>query len=182
MNIDDLMSQVPVDSLAAQLGVAPEEAEQAARQALPALLAGMNANAQDPGGAKSLEEAVQQHDGSVLDGGIDFGKVDTADGEKIVGHVFGDNTDSVINQLGGKSGGSGMMAKLLPILAPIVMAWLAKQFMGGGKAGAGGGASGGGGIGDILGGLLGGGGAGGAGGAGGIEDILGGLLGGGRKA
>jgi hypothetical protein len=51
-----------MDQLAAQLGVDPATAEQATRQALPALLAGMDANVQDPDGAASLANAVQQHD------------------------------------------------------------------------------------------------------------------------
>jgi len=59
-----------IDQLARQLGVDKKVAEQAARQALPALLGGMQANAQDPGGAASLAKAVDEHDSSLLDGGV----------------------------------------------------------------------------------------------------------------
>ena len=102
------------------------------RQAVPALLGGMEANAQDPGGAASLEKALGQHAGSPFEG-LDLGQVDTADGEKIVGNIFGDNSEQVINKLGGDSGGSGMMQKLLPILAPIVLSMLAGKFLGQGQ-------------------------------------------------
>jgi hypothetical protein len=61
-SIDEVLSAIPMDQLAAQLGVDPATAEQATRQALPALLAGMDANVQDPDGAASLANAVQQHD------------------------------------------------------------------------------------------------------------------------
>lgn len=200
-NIDDLMGQIPIGELASQLGVSEAEAEQAVRAALPALVGGMQVNAQDPAGAASLQRALGQHDGSLLAGGVDLGQVDTDDGAKIVRNIFGDNEDAVVNQLGGLGGlGGGMISKLLPMLAPLLMSFLGKSFGGGDKpapsapssgsssSGMGPGAAtpaakeeegGGGGLGDILGGLLGGGG--GGGGLGGLGDVLGGLLGGGKK-
>ena len=200
---DEILSQIPLDQLAQRLGVDEATAEQAVRQAVPALLGGMEANARDPGGAASLEKALGQHAGSSLQG-LDLGSIDTADGEAIVGNVFGDNSEQVINKLGEQGGGSGIMQKLLPILAPIVLSMLAGKFLGQGQAGRGqdlgpvpsGGGTGGledligsatgagglaGGIGDLLGGLLG-----GSEGSGGssdvIGDLLGGLLGGGSKS
>lgn len=168
--IDDLLAQIPMDQLARQLGVAPDEAEGLTRQALPALLGGMEANARERRGETSLSEAVGQHQDDLLDGGVDLDRVDTDDGQKIVRHVFGDNHDEVISRLGG-GGKESTMSSLLPLLAPIVMSFLAKKAGGGSGAG-----STGGGIGDLLGGLLGGG-----SGGGGIDDLVGGLLGGGRK-
>ena len=73
-----------MSQLAQQLGVDEQTARQAAQQALPAMLSGMQANAQDPAGAASLSEALGQHDDNLLDGGIDFSQIDTADGDKIV--------------------------------------------------------------------------------------------------
>ena len=110
---DEILSQIPLDQLAQRLGVDEATAEQAVRQAVPALLGGMEANARDPGGAASLEKALGQHAGSPL-GGLDLGSIDTADGEAIVGNVFGDNSDQVINKLGEQGGGSGIMQKLAP--------------------------------------------------------------------
>ncbi|MGH3667212.1 MAG: DUF937 domain-containing protein [Acidimicrobiia bacterium] len=198
---DEILSQIPLDQLAQRLGVDEATAEQAVRQAVPALLGGMEANARDPGGAASLEKALGQHAGSPLEG-LDLGSIDTADGEAIVGNVFGDNSDQVINKLGEQGGGSGIMQKLLPILAPIILNLLAGRFLGQGQAngqdqgstssgestggledliGGGTGGGGSGGIGDLLGGLLG-----GSGGSDGssdvIGDLLGGLLGGGTKS
>ncbi len=174
MDIDELVSQLPIDQLAAQLGADPEEVKRASRQSVGALVGGMQANAKDPGGAASLTEALGQHSGDALDGLTDVGRIDADDGDKIVGHVFGDQRDAVVSQLGG-SGGGGIFAKLLPMLAPLVMGWLAKSMSGGGGREAPGGDAGGGGLGDMLGGLVGG----GEGGAGGLSDMLGGLLGGG---
>ena len=179
-DIDELLSQIPMSQLAAQLGVDEQTAEQATRNALPALLGGMRANAQDPGGAASLQAAVGQHDANLVDGQVDLRQVDANDGQKIVGHVFGEQKDQVVNQLAGVNTaiGGGLMNKLLPLLAPLVMSWLAKKMSGAGANNENGPSQGG--LGDLLGGLLGGGS--GGGGLGGLGDLLGGLLGGGRKS
>jgi hypothetical protein len=86
-DIDDLLAQIPMEQVARQLGVDEQTAERAARQALPALLAGMHANAQDPAGVASLANALGQHDDALLDGGVNLERVDTNDGDKIVGNV-----------------------------------------------------------------------------------------------
>ncbi|MFC7659364.1 DUF937 domain-containing protein [Pseudonocardia benzenivorans] len=136
--VDEILSQIPLRDLAAQLGTDEATAEQAARQALPALLGGMQANTDDPGGASSFARAVDQHSSSLIDGGVNLDEVDTDDGRKIVSHVFGANQDQVVNQLSlGGAGGSGLIGKLLPLLAPIVMSYLAKKLGGGTAAGGG---------------------------------------------
>jgi hypothetical protein len=184
--VDEILARIPIGDLAARLGVDEPTAETAARQAIPALLGGIQANTDDPGGASSFAGAVRQHDAGLVDGGVDLGQVDTADGDKIVGHVFGPQRDQVVHTLGGigGAGGKDLVAELLPILAPIVMSWLSAKLSGraAGPAAAGGG------MGDLLGGVLGsvlggaGGGGGNSGGAGGgLGDLLGGLLGGGRR-
>lgn len=224
--IQELMAQLPVARIARQAGVDEADARRAIQSVLPALVGGMQANAQDEAGAASLERALGQHAGA-LDARLD-GDVDADDGERIVRNVFGGQTDQVAAALGGASGGGAMgdiVRRILPIVAPIVLAWLAQRlFSGGGQAptqpsgggaalptrrdnpfaNSGGGAggtlpttsgrtpspspqaqqrqSGGGGLGDLLGGILGGGG-GGQQQAGGnvLGDLLGGLLGGGRR-
>jgi hypothetical protein len=175
--IDEIVGQIPMDRLASQLGVDPQTAEAATREAVPALLGGMQANAQDPQGAASLAEALGQHENDLLDGGVDLAQVNPDDGGKIVGHVFGANQEQVVNQLGGLggSGGSSVIGKLLPMLAPVVMAYLAKQFtQKTSSAAAPASGSGTPDLGGLLGSLLGGGG-------GSITDMLGGLLGAGRR-
>ncbi|WP_068493532.1 DUF937 domain-containing protein [Pseudoclavibacter helvolus] len=185
-DISELLALVPVNDIAGQLGVDPQTAEQGIKAALPALLGGLQANAADPAGAASLEHALEKKDTGLVDGRVSLADIDTTDGEKIVKNVFGGNTDQVAAALGSAPGGqtSGLVQKLLPILAPIVLAWLAKKFLGGqqGAAPSAGASTGGAGLEDLLGGILGGaaGGSGAAGGAagGGLGDILGGILGG----
>ncbi|GGF03941.1 DUF937 domain-containing protein [Mycetocola zhadangensis] len=196
-SLDDLLGRLPIADIAARLGVDEATASAAVEQALPALVSGLEANAQDAGGAASLEEAVSQHSPALVEGGIDLEEVDPADGEKIVSHIFGEHKDQVVATLSSGTTqpasftGGSVVGKLLPILAPIVLSYLAKQFserkqstetaqptepmqsrvpkptpekeQGG--------------LGGILGGLLGGGSS-DSGSSGGIGEILGGLLGG----
>jgi len=177
---DEIMANIPIAQLAAQLGVDEVTAEAATRQAIPTLLGGLQANAEDPAGAASLAGALGDHPSDLVDGGVDLEQVDTEDGQKIVGNIFGPNTGQVAQTLGANLGQqSGLIQKLLPILAPIVLAYLSKRLTGSGQGGSGNVLT------DLLGGMLGGGAASQAdadrSGGGSILDMLGGLLGGGRR-
>jgi hypothetical protein len=170
---DEILANIPLAQLAGQLGVDEATAEAATRQAIPALLGGLQANAQDPAGAASLAGALGNHSSALVDGGVNLDDVDTADGEKIVGNIFGPNTTQVAQTLSNNVGQqSGLIQRLLPILAPIVMAYIAKRLTGGGGQG---------GAGDLLGSILGGAGAGQGGGGNPLNDVLGNMLGGGRQ-
>ena len=192
--IDDIVAQLPMADLAGQVGSDRHTTESAVRQVLPALLGGLQANAQDPAGAASLAGALGQHSPDLVEGGVDLGQVDRSEGSKIVSNIFGGQSEQVAQTLGGSLGGqTGLVEKLLPLLAPVVLSYLTKRLGGQDQA-----AAGGGGLADVLGGLLGGqpqgGGASGLGGllggllgggqagsSGGLGDVLGGLLGGGRR-
>lgn len=136
--IDQLMNAIPTRQLAEMVGEDEATTRQAVEAALPALLGGLSANAERADGARSLLDALGQHQDGLADD-VRVDSIDTGDGEKIVGHVFGSNTDAVVNQLGGLGGGqsSALVRKLLPLLAPIVLSWLAKQ-VGGALGGQGG--------------------------------------------
>lgn len=153
--IEDLFSRIPVDQIAGMLGVDAEQVQQAAGKAVPALVEGMQANAQDPAGAASLERALSQHGGE-LDGELDAATIDTDDGAKIVKNVFGDNVDGVAHALSGGAGAS-LIQKVLPMVAPLVMGFLSKQASGGAANAAAPQGDGGIDVGSLLGGLLGGG-------------------------
>ena len=189
--VDEILTDIPMDQLASLLGVDEATAEQATRQAIPALLGGMQANAEDPAGAASLAGALGDHPSDLIDGGVDLDQVDADDGEKIVGNVFGTNQDQVAQTLGGNLGGQGGLIKqLLPILAPIVLAYLSKRLMGQGQGGSqndpfGGTTGSSNPLNDMLNSMLGGraaaGGSAGQSAAGSILDMLGGMLGAGRR-
>jgi hypothetical protein len=190
--LDDLFDSIPVGDIAKRLGVEEDVARAAVRTAVPGLVFGIKANADDPKGAESLQKALGKHRGRpVARRSVD--EIDTDDGDRIVSNIFGEHRPNVTRALADSEpkADSSLIAKVLPMIAPIVMAWLARQ-AGGGAAGGAGGAGGGGplgGLGGLLGGLLGGGGdakSGGSGGGlgglpGGLGDALGGLLGGGKR-
>ena len=193
---DEIIADLPMAELAQQLGTDEATAEQAVRSALPALFGGLQTNvATDDAGPQSLAQALTQHSNpQFFEGGIDLNQVDTSDGEAIVRHIFANSPEQAQVLQASSAGGAGgdLLKKLLPILAPIVMAYIAKKLNMGGQQGqatssgqAGSAQQGGlGGLGDLLGPILGGlfGGAGAAGSTGsaggGFGDILGQILGG----
>ncbi|MFC6153522.1 DUF937 domain-containing protein [Nocardioides yefusunii] len=177
--LDDLVSRLSIPDLAARLGSDPAKTREAVTVALHALLGGMSANVHDPAGEASLARAVAQH--PPLDA-VTVGDVDPTDGEAITQHVFGDAREQVVQRLGGINGlDKGLVTKLLPILAPLVMSYLAKRV--GGAAAGNSAASGGGVLGQVLQSALRGAESSGASGgpAPSILDVLGGLLGSGRR-
>ena len=193
--LDELYAQIPVQDIANKIGADEGEVNNAIRTLVPALVGGLAENvAADQIDSSDLESAVAQQGASgLLDGGVTVDQVDAKQGDQYVAKIFGGNdTGQVASALsGGGAGNSDLIQKLLPILAPIVLAYIGKRLTGG-QAQQVPGQTGGGGLGDVLGSILGGGAAPGGnnplgsilgsvlGGdkAGGLGDILGGLLGG----
>lgn len=169
----ELLSALPLDDIARHLGTDPETARAAATAAIPALVGGMRANAADPAGKASLIGALSQHDPRLVEGGVSLADVDVQDGERVVRNVFGSASNDVATRLGASQGvGASLFQKLLPLLAPIVLSYLTNRVLGNAGAGRSAPASGQGGLGDLLGGILGG------GQGGGLGDLLGSVLGG----
>ncbi|HKP40036.1 DUF937 domain-containing protein [Mycobacterium sp.] len=193
-DLDELFNQIPTQEIATKLGADEAEVTSAVQTLVPVLVGGLQQNAQDPDAASKIESAANNHAASgLLDGGVSVDQVDEADGSKAVARIFGGNdTNQVASALAsGGAGNSDLIKKLLPILAPIVLAYIGKQLTKGQAPAEPQGQPGGGGLGDVLGSILGGSGGGGnnplgsilgsvlggnQGGA--LGDILGGLLGG----
>jgi hypothetical protein len=190
-DLSALLKQIPVGDIAKQLGIDESVAEAAVQQIVPGLVAGLAANAEDPAGAASLTKALSHDRGGVHKKKV--ADIDTEDGRKIVKNVYGDKQDAVATKLAAsatKASSAGdvtqdIIKQILPIVAPIVLAWLAEQFLGGKKEEpAKEETSTGGALGDLLGGLLGGGSSSSSSSNSTgdlIGGILGGLLGGGKK-
>ena len=200
--LEDLYNQIPVADIASKLGADQGEVNQAIQTLVPTLLGSIQHNvvAEDIDSSK-LESAIAAEGASgLIDGGVNVDDVDTGQGEQFVARIFGGNdTNQVASALAGTGAGGGdLIKRLLPILAPIVLAYIGKQFAGKQADGASTQAApSGGGLGDLLGGILGGATGGGGGGnnplgsilgsvlggkqGGAIGDILGGLLGGGKR-
>lgn len=132
---DDVYSQLegaPLRQMAQQLGIGPAQMAGAVSAALPLLLGALGRNASQPQGAEALFGALQKDHagmdignvlGAVLGGGAGQG-----DGGKILGHVFGGRQPRAEQALGQATGlGGDRAGMLLKMLAPIVLAYLAKR-------------------------------------------------------
>jgi len=185
--LDDLFAEIPVQDIASKLGVDEGEVNTAIRTLVPALVGGVQHNvAADDIDSSNLESAVHTQAASgLLDGGVSVDQVDEQEGNKLVANIFGGNdSGQVASALAGTgAGGSDLIKKLLPILAPIVLAYIGKQLTKGSgtaaPADAQPQAASSGGLGDILGSILGGASGGGGGGNNPLGSILGSVLGGG---
>ena len=122
-----------IDQIARTIGADRQQTQTAIGAALPALLTGLNRNTNSTEGAQNLANVLEKdHDGSLLDnlGGFLSGQMSgrQTDGGGILGHVLGGQRPQVEQGVAQASGlDMGQIAKLLPLLAPIVMAALGRQ-------------------------------------------------------
>jgi hypothetical protein len=131
---DDLLNQLqgqPLAQIGQQLGLSPSQASGAVSAALPLLLGALGRNAGQPQGAQALYGALER-DHASLDIGSVLGSVlgggGGGAGGQILGHIFGARQQGAAQGLGAATGlGSNQAGTLLQVLAPIVMAYLAKQ-------------------------------------------------------
>ncbi|HEY0662451.1 MAG TPA: DUF937 domain-containing protein [Lysobacter sp.] len=137
---DDLLNQLQGPQLAQigqQLGLSESQASGAVSAALPLLIGALGRNAGQPQGAEALFGALQR-DHAGLDIGSVLGSVlgGGGQGTQILGHIFGDRQETAVQGLGNAVGlGSNQASGLLKMLAPIVLAYLAKRmFAQGGNA------------------------------------------------
>jgi hypothetical protein len=125
----DKLSGGAVSQISRQIGTDEQTTNSAVNAAIPVLISAMAGNAAQRGGAESLNNALQQHDGSVLDdvSGYFNAGGNTDDGAGILGHVFGNRQNAVQDALSQKTGlDTGSIARILMMVAPLVMGALGK--------------------------------------------------------
>ena len=143
----DLAAQLqgqPAQQMAQQLGIDPATAQTAITAALPLLMGALGRNASSPRGAQSLFGALQNDHagasgiGNVLGAVLGGQQTRQTDGAGILGHIFGGSQPRAEQAIGQSTGiGQDKANMLLRWLAPIVMAYLAKQMFEKRQAGAG---------------------------------------------
>lgn len=136
------------------------QAQSAIEALLPMLAGAVSRNAQQPGGLEGLLGALSDgHHQRYLDDPATIQDESTVqDGNAILGHLFGDREVSrqVAARASAQSGvGADVLKKMLPILAAMLMGGLSKGASQGGMFGSPSADQGG--LGQVLGGLLGGG-------------------------
>ena len=178
MNISDLITggigSKATSAIANTIGVSESKAKWIIAAAVPLMIAALNYNAKNKGQQDAIDKAVDQHSsGGLLDkiGGLFGGGDSNEEGNKIVQHMFGNNTTVVTETVAQKSGLSkDQVGGVLATLAPIVMSYLGQQKNQN---------STGGGIGDLIGSILGGGSS--TNSADGLGGLLSGVFGGGSQ-
>jgi hypothetical protein len=134
MDLMDVLTQQlsggGLNQISQQAGTDVQGTSQVVTAAIPLLISALARNASQPGGADALHNALQQHDGGILDnlsGYLNSG-TGSSDGSAILGHVLGDRQSTVENALSKQTGlSAGSIGTILATLAPLVLGALGKQ-------------------------------------------------------
>lgn len=144
---DELFAQLegaPLQQISQQLGIGRTQAAGAVSAALPLLMGALGKNASQPQGAEALFGALQKDHAGTGDLGGLLGMVlggaqsRQTDGAGMLGHIFGGQQGRAEQHLGEATGlGGDRAGMLMKILAPMVMAYLAKRMFSGNESGGG---------------------------------------------
>ena len=128
-SVTEQLSGTNLTQLSQQIGADESTTSQAVQAALPVLLGGLARNASSPNGAVSLDNALNDHRGGLMEnlGGL-LNNAGSGAGAGILGHIFGQKRATVETGVGEATGlKQQQVGKLLMVLAPIVMAALARR-------------------------------------------------------
>ena len=128
--ITQQLSGRAVSTIAQRFGISESKANTAVQIAVPLILSALARNAEQPQGAESLHQAINNdHDGSIFNNLMGYlGSPQSANGAGILGHVFGSQTPTLENNLAQATGMDQSSASgLLETIAPIVMGALGKE-------------------------------------------------------
>lgn len=129
MDITQLMKMLGnsdlMDTIGKEAGISSSQVDDIIKAGIPEILGKMQSNAASADGADSLMKALRQHENDDLENMIkNPSAIDTEDGKKILGHIFGDNQE-VANNIAGKTGAdSAAIGNALSMFAPILMGML----------------------------------------------------------
>ncbi len=146
MNLFDLVlgdqNKAAVSQVANQFGLSEGQARKAIEQMLPSLQRGMQHNTSDEKGLDELLSAIEtgNHKRYLDDPSILGRQETTDDGNSILGHIFGskDVSRRVASSAAEKTGlSTGLLKKMLPVVASIAMGAMSKQIFGKGIFGGG---------------------------------------------
>lgn len=118
-----------MDELSRSTGADKGKIEEAVKLCVPTLMEAMTKNANTPQGAASLSKALDEHKNANVEDVLGFLKnVDTKDGSKILGHIFGSNNQNVQNNISTQTGlKTNQVSGILSMLAPLLLGMLGRQ-------------------------------------------------------
>ncbi len=161
MDLLDLLNSAggkdSVGELAGAVGLGSADTNKLIGALAPALLGGLQKNTASDDGLAGLRSALQTggHDRYVDNPGLLREAATRADGNKILGHIFGskDVSRNVAGHAAKETGiDAGIIKKALPLLASLAMGAMSKKSSGGRELGTSASAGGLGPLGDLLGG------------------------------
>jgi len=163
-----MLSQESIENLGAKTDASPDEVRGVLGNALPLLLNGAAAQANDESTASGFLGALQQHSQDDASNISSFlGGVDMSDGAKIIAHLLGANTSAQTTAVAQQSGVSqAKTGNILSAVAPLLLTLLGQQAAGSSSNNAAG-------IGNLMGSLM---------GSGDMSGLLGSLLGSGSAS
>lgn len=142
MNLSQmLLTQKNVDQIASQFGLSQQDAVRAMQAVIPAFSEGLQRQTSSAQGAASLIQALSSghHAAYVEDPSQAVSAAGIGDGEKILGHLFGnkDVSRGVASHAAASTGiGSSLLKQMLPAIASMVMGSLFKGATSGRSGGA----------------------------------------------
>lgn len=147
MNLNQILAQTgAIDSIARELGIDAQTARTGASVLLPAIVAGMGRDTVGAGGSRAADPGLgglgailgglggAAGAGGLLDLVIGGQPTPVQQGNDILGQIFGtkDVSRGVADAAAGSTGiDSGLLRKMLPLLAMAVVGYLARQGGGG---------------------------------------------------
>lgn len=133
------LSGSAAETIGRKLGTNPQQTQTAIAAAIPTILEALTRQADQPQAADGLHKAItRDHDGSLLDNLQDYlekgaGNPRATAGDDILSHILGSKRSRVENGVGQLSGlDAGTAAKLLGMLAPLVLGAVGKMQRDGG--------------------------------------------------
>jgi hypothetical protein len=127
-NLQQYVSGETLQQLSSTLGADPGTTKSAIATALPILVGALARNASTTEGASSLDNALNDHDGSILDQvGAAVSNYQQGPGSAILGHVLGGSREPVVQGVSKSTGlAPDKTGALLQMLAPLVLGALGK--------------------------------------------------------
>lgn len=124
------MSSDQADKISQKTGLSQDQLTQVISAGLPMIVGTMAQNSTSQSGAASLNNALNKHVNSPVLSSSDAVTSDATiqDGGNILGHIFGGGHAGAANQVSQKTGvDAATVMKVMAMLAPLVMAYLAKK-------------------------------------------------------
>ena len=127
--LESFLTTDTVNSISTSTKTSEKDVTNVLAAAIPSLLNGAKAQADDAKTSESFLNAMLQHgEDDTTDVKKFMTKVDEEDGGKIIHHLLGNNVDNTANNVSRVTGVSaGTVLKILAYAAPLLMSLLGKQ-------------------------------------------------------